>query len=516
MQLESHLERSAARHPEKTMLVAGGQRWTYGALETSANRLAHALQARGVGRGDRVAIQLGNAPETVLAILAALKIGAVFTVLHPTTKPEKLALVLGDSRASALVAPARRLLALDRFWGQLPQLHSVVAVGADAPSLSTPEKAVHAMAAMLGEDWPDTPPPKEAIDLDLAALVYTSGSTGVPKGVMLTHRNLVSACTSIAGYLENRDDVILSVLPLSFGYGLTQLFTAWMFGGTLVLEESFAYPHAVLQRLSAERATGFPLVPTIAAMLLQLDLSRYDLESLRYLTNAGAALPIEHIARLRKLLPHVRIYSMYGQTECIRASYLPPEQIDRRPDSVGRGIPNQETFLVDEEGRRAGPGETGELVVRGSHVMAGYWERPEETRRVLRPGPIPGERVLHTGDLFRMDAEGYLYFVGRRDDIIKSRGEKVSPKEVENVLYRHPDVVEAAVVGVPDPILGQAVRAYVVRREGAAVTQRELQRHCAAHLEDFMVPQAIEFRPSFPRTSSGKIIKRELAGVSEA
>jgi long-chain acyl-CoA synthetase len=246
------------------------------------------------------------------------------------------------------------------------------------------------------------------------------------------------------------------------------------------------------------------------AMLLQMDLTKYDLSRLRYVTNTGAAMPVEHIRRLRSLLPHVTIYSMYGLTECKRVSYLPPDQIDVRPDSVGRGMPNEEVYIVDDAGRRVGPGEVGELVVRGSNVMKGYWEMPEATDAVLKSGPLPGERVLYTGDLFRADQEGYLYFVGRRDDIIKSRGEKVAPREVENVLCRHPAVAEAAVVGVEDEILGQAVKAVVAVRAGSSVTERELLGHCATHLEDFMVPKIVELRDELPRTSNGKIDKRAL------
>jgi acyl-coenzyme A synthetase/AMP-(fatty) acid ligase len=285
------------------------------------------------------------------------------------------------------------------------------------------------------------------------------------------------------------------------------------FGGTVVLEPSFAYPHAVLARLIDERATGLPLVPTMVSMLLQMDLAKYNLSCLRYITTAGAALPAKHAERLRGLLPRVKIIPMYGQTECARVTYLTPEQLDRRPTSVGRGMPNQETAIVDEQGSRVGPGVVGELVVRGSHVMKGYWEMPEATRDKLRPGPIGDEPVLFTGDLFRADEEGYLYFVGRKDDIIKSRGEKVSPKEVEDVLCRHPDVAEAAVVGVPDKLLGEAIAAFVTLKPGVELIERELLRHCADHLEDFMVPQTIEIRDSLPKTDNGKIQKRALQGI---
>jgi acyl-CoA synthetase (AMP-forming)/AMP-acid ligase II len=276
------------------------------------------------------------------------------------------------------------------------------------------------------------------------------------------------------------------------------------------LERSFAYPYAVVERLVREKVTGFPIVPTISAVLLQLNLEQHDFSRLRYITNTAAALPPHHIQQLRQLFPHVKLYSMYGLTECKRVSYLPPDQLDVRPTSVGRGMPNEEVYIVDEAGCRVGPGVVGELVVRGSHVMKGYWELPEATAQVLKPGPLPGEHVLYTGDFFKMDHDGYLYFVGRKDDIIKSRGEKVSPKEIEDVLYSLDGVAEAAVVGVPDPVLGQAIKAVITVRAGAHLTEQDLLRHCAQHLEDFMMPKFVEFRDSLPKTSSGKISKREL------
>jgi acyl-coenzyme A synthetase/AMP-(fatty) acid ligase len=320
-----------------------------------------------------------------------------------------------------------------------------------------------------------------------------------------------AASLSILTYLKNTaDDVVINVLPLAFDYGLYQLLMTFRFGGRLVLERGFTYPAAALQRIQAERVTGLPLVPTIAAMLLQMDLGKFDLSSLRYLSNTGQALPVEHIKRLREVVPHVAIYSMYGLTECKRVSYLPPDQIDVRPGSIGRGMPNEEIYIVDDTGKRLGPGETGELVVRGANVMKGYWERPEDTERTYRPGPLPYERVLYTGDLMRMDDEGYYYFVGRKDDIIKSRGEKVSPREVENALHACAGVAEAAVIGVPDALLGQAIKAFVVTKPGASLTAKDVQRHCAAHLEDFMVPKHIEFLAELPKGATGKIDKKSL------
>jgi acyl-CoA synthetase (AMP-forming)/AMP-acid ligase II len=211
------------------------------------------------------------------------------------------------------------------------------------------------------------------------------------------------------------------------------------------------------------------------------------------------------------LFPGARLYSMYGVTECKRCTYLPPEQLDVRPGSVGIPIPGTEAWIVDDSGERVSPGNVGELVIRGAHVMKGYWENEEATRRALRPGPYPWERVLYTGDLFRADDEGYLYFVARKDDIIKTRGEKVSPREVENCLYEIPGVREAAVIGVPDPLLGNAIKALVAAEPESRLTERDVIRHCAARLEDFMVPKHIEFRSELPKSENGKIARRQLA-----
>jgi len=253
----------------------------------------------------------------------------------------------------------------------------------------------------------------------------------------------------------------------------------------------------------------------VFAMLLQMDLSQHDLSSLRYLTNTAASLPPTHIQELRRKFPHVTIFSMYGLTETKRTLYLPPEWLDRKPGSVGVAIPGTEAWIEDDAGHRLESGQTGELVVRGRHVMRGYWEAPEATAARFRPGPIPGERLCYTGDLFRMDADGCFYFVGRKDDIIKSRGEKVAPKEVEHVLHALPGVREAAVVGVPDPILGEAVRAFVVTAD-PALTERQILAHCRAHLADYMMPRDVVLRRELPRTPSGKVDKKALRGGEAA
>jgi len=512
VQLEGFLEASRGRFPDKIALICGDRRLSYRDVERDANRLAHGLIALGVERGDRVAVYLDNSVEAVLSIFAILKAGAVFLLVNPTTKADKLAYILNNCRARVLVAHAAKRRVIDAIRDKTPHLQSVVLAGGGRSS----HRAAWSWDDVLKTETADGPPSKRSIDIDLAALIYTSGSTGQPKGVMMTHLNMVTAARSITRYLENSpDDVILNALPLSFDYGLYQVLMTFLVGATLVLERSFAYPQLVVDRLAAERVTGFPLVPTMAAMLLEMkDFTAENAPHLRYVSNTGAVLPPAHIERLRALFPTTAIYSMYGLTECKRVAYLPPDQLASRPTSVGKAIPNTEVWIVDGEGRRVGPGAVGELVVRGSHVMKGYWEQPEETDRVLRPGPLPGERVLHTGDLFTMDDEGYLYFQGRRDDMIKTRGQKVSPKEIENVLYAFDAVAEAAVFGVADPIAGQAIKAVVVLREGALVTDQDLRRHCANRLEDFMVPAIIEVRAQLPKTPNGKIDKRTVEAMT--
>jgi len=518
MQVESFLELSAARSPEKTALVCNGCSFTYAQLEARANRLAASLTAGGVERGSRVAIYLENSAEAVISVFAILKAGAVFVVVNPMTKADKLSYILNNCRAAGLITDRTKLGTLANALTDTTHLQGVWVAGGMPSAEFATSKNLFDLGATLGDmKLPAVPPSKKCIDIDLAALIYTSGSTGRPKGVMLTHLNIVSAATSITTYLENQpDDIILSVLPLSFDYGLYQVLMAFKLGGTLVLERSFTYPYRIIELLNLESVTGFPIIPTISAMLLQLDLSAHRFPALRYITNTAAALPTEHIRQLRRLLPDVKIFSMYGLTECKRVSFLSPEQIDIRPASVGRGMPNEEVYIVDEVGRRAEAGVVGELVVRGSNVMKGYWELPEETDRMLKPGLLPGEKVLHTGDLFRMDEEGYLYFVGRKDDIIKTRGEKVSPREVEDVLHAMPGVAEAAVVGVPDKVMGEAIKAVVRPQAGVRLTAAQVIHWCSLKLENFMVPKFVDFEGEFPKTSTGKISKRELAMAGAA
>jgi amino acid adenylation domain-containing protein len=515
MLLHQFLESSAARLPDKVALVCGSERLTYGEIDRRASRIAGHLAALGVARHDRVAVFLDNSAEHVVAFFGALKAGAIAIPVSPTMKARKLGYILRDSGARALIAGAEKASVVRESVEGAPELGHVVwcrrdGTGARAGTQMPRTVNEHEWPALLGEAAHAALP--RCIDVDLATIIYTSGSTGEPKGVMCAHSNMVAAARSITQYLDNvEDDVILNCLPLSFDYGLYQVLMAFLFGGTVVLERSFAYPRQAVEVLVRERATGFPLVPTMAAILLQMeDLASLDLSALRYVTNTAAALPVAYVRRLQALLPRVRIYSMYGLTECKRTAYLPPGQLDARPDSVGVPIPNEEVFVVDESGREVPPGEVGELVVRGANVMQGYWNAPEETARKFRPGRWRGETLLHTGDLFRRDAEGFLYFVARMDDMIKTKGERVSPREVEDVVCEMEGVAEAAVVGVPEGIAGQVIKACVVLKNGRCLGEEEIRKHCAAHLEAFAVPKYVEIRDSLPRTPNGKVDKKSL------
>lgn len=501
------IEKSADRLPEKVALVCDGKRVTYADIDQTANCLANALIAQGVRRGDRVALHLPNCIELVVAIFAVMKAGGVFMVVNSTTKDEKLEFILRDSGARGIVSWDARIETLAHLVASLPELDFGVVTGLDntrelLPGLLRYQDLIVESTA----EKPDV----QLIDRDLACLIYTSGSTGEPKGVMSDHSNVTFAVRSITTYLQNvEDDIVINFLPLSFDYGLYQLLMVFSFGGRLILERGFTYPALVLKRIEEESVTGFPGVPTVYSVLLAQDLEPYNLRSLTYMTNTAAALPPSHITRIRERFPDVRLYSMYGLTETKRTLYLPIDQLDKRPGSVGIAIPGTEVWIEAEDGSRLGAGEVGELVVRGRHVMRGYWGDPEATRERFRPGAIPGEQLCYTGDLFRIDEEGFLYFVSRKDDIIKSRGEKVAPKEVEEVIYRLAGVQEVAVFGVPDAVMGEIVKAMVVV-ENQDISPAHILRHCRQHLEDFMVPRDVEICSVLPKTSSGKIKKTGL------
>jgi long-chain acyl-CoA synthetase len=504
--LHETLLASAERVPDREAVVAGAERLAYSELLDRSLRLARALQDLGVRRGDRVAVYMDNSAGCTTAIYAAMIAGGVFVVVNPQTKEDKLLYVLDDCAAAAVLTEGSLTRTALAAAAKAPSVRAVVAA-------SPPEGVEGALdfAEVVAAAEPE-PRAAGTIPVDLAALIYTSGSTGFPKGVMMTHQSMVFAAGSIAQYLRlGSNERILGLLPLAFDYGLYQLLMNVLKGGTLVLERSFAFPAQIVKRVEEEGATVFPGVPTVYATLLSMRRNmEFELPSVRRVTNTAAALPATFHAEMGRIFPNALIFAMYGLTECKRVSYLEPELLAEKPTSVGRAIPGTETMVLREDGTPVGPGETGVLYVRGPHVMVGYWRKPEQTAEMIVEGPLPGERMLCAQDHFTVDEDGFLYFVGRSDDIIKTRGEKVSPIEVENAIFDIDGVKEAAVVGVPDEVLGEAIRAFVVLDDGAELSAQEIIAACRTRLENFMVPGEVVFMDALPTTATGKVRRKSL------
>lgn len=468
--LNELFRRSATGDRGKPAVVDTSRRISYGELEEAAIAFARDLRALGARPGERVALAMPNGVEAAVAIWGILEAECVLVPLHAGLRGEALACTLEDAQPHWLVRTAGR-----------------------------PERR-------------DAGTDDEAAGL--AALLYTSGSTGEPKGVMLSHENMAVAIAMVNSYLKiGPSDRIHSALPLSSSYGLHQLLLGLSVGATVLLDRSFAFPGACLSFAARERATVMAAVPTMLGWMAgspQLD--SHDLSSLRIITSAAAALPPAHSLRLSDRLPSTSLVVMYGQTECKRVSWLPPEELPTRAGSVGRGLAGQEHRVVDEAGAMVAAGVPGELIVRGPHVMKGYWRRPRETALKLRSADDGGLPWMYSGDIFVADADGYLYFVGRKDEVLKIGGHKVSPAEIENQLCQIPGVMEAAVVGLPDEQWGQVAMAYVVRASGSPLTEDDVKRHCSQRLRGFMVPRRVRFERELPKTASGKILKRALAG----
>ena len=506
--LQDSLVATAHSSPERTALVGEAHTHTYGELLEAALHLAQGLQKLGLERGDRVGIQLPNGWASAVAIYGTLFAGGVIVVLHLQTKPDKLNYILRDSGARVWITAAH----LSAWLHTAPTARSlagVVVTDPDVDSDTDPGTPFVGFDDLIATSSPN-PVNVGTIPLDLAALIYTSGTTGQPKGVMMSHHSMVFALGSVREYLAvNAGDRILSSLSFAFSYGLYQLLMAGAVGAALITLRA-DYPAQLAQGLLEEHASVFPGVPTLFASLLTLARDGLSFPDVRCVTNAAAALPVSFVPKLTALFPNARIFSMYGLTECKRVCYLEPELLSRYPGSVGRAIPGTEVFLLSETGEPVPPGEPGILHVRGEHLMMGYWGQPEQSARMLKPGRYPGEQVLCTQDHFVMDEAGLLYFVSRSDDLIKTRGEKVSPLEIEEVLYTLPGVLEATVIGVPDALLGEAIQAYLVLEPGANLTERQVKQTCARALGATKVPQHVLFVTELPKTPSGKIRRQSL------
>ena len=518
--LSDSLQFSALSSPDKVAVIANEISYTYQQLLEASQRLAVSLLSRGVKRNDRVVLYMDNTWECVVSIYAVQLCGAAFVIVNPQTKTEKLLYILNDSAAAALITESTLQKGFLPTLSETTHLKTVICSGEIKPA-AVPVSELLRFDSILSQPVDlgilDNEQP---ITLDLAALIYTSGSTGDPKGVMHSHQSMIFALESISEYLRlSGNDRILCVLPLAFDYGLYQLLMAIYMGATLVLERSFSYPAQVFQTMIDKEVTVFPGVPTMFSMINEAHgRSPLLFPNITRVTNTAAALPAEFIPIMRHIFPNALIYKMYGLTECKRASYLEPELIDKKPTSVGKPIPGKEMFLLSDNGELLEAGKKGQgiLHIRGPNVMLGYWNKPEQTKATLRPGKFNGERILCTGDLFYQDEEGFFYFVGRSDDIIKSRGEKVSPVEIENILHSMNGIKDAAVIGVADKHLGEFIRAFVSLDKNVVVEQQHIKKYCMQHLENYMVPKEIIIMPELAKTTNGKIDKKSLKLWSNA
>ncbi len=510
--LHDLLRESATTRPDAPALTWGPTTLTYDGLWAEVTRAALGLRGLGLARGDRVAVWLEKRPETVAAIFAVSAAGGVVVPVNPVLRPAQVAHVLGDCAVSVLVTSRERRDALLPELDRCPALQHVALVGTGDPDPDALGWDDLCAAEPTPADLERAP---AVIDADLAAILYTSGSTGLPKGVVLSHRNLLVGAESVSAYLDHRsDDVLLSVLPLSFDAGLSQLTTAFAVGAHVVLL-NYVFPGDVPRLCAEHGVTALTCVPPLWIQVADLDWPPAARARLRYFANTGGKLPRATLARLREVFPSARPYLMYGLTESFRSTYLPPDEVDRRPDSIGRAIPNAEVLVVRPDGTPCPPGEEGELVHRGPLVALGYWGDAGRTAERFRP--LPGdaadwrqpERCVWSGDRVVADADGYLYFVGRSDEMIKTSGYRVSPTEIEEAAYATGLVHDAVAVGVPDERLGQRIVLVATpRSDGLDVASLlAAMRH---RLPLFMVPSAVEVRTEIPRSPNGKFDRTQL------
>lgn len=517
--------RAAVLWPDAVALTLGDRGLTYRDLQVQVAAVAVQLQAHGLSRGARVAVNLDKRFEMVVASFAATAAGGVLVPVNPVLKPGQVGHILQDAGAQVLVTSATRLPALRGELAQCRDLRLVVvcedaAVG-DSPA-DWPDALQRVTWAQMLQSVDLTQPSgcEVLCETDVAAIFYTSGSTGLPKGVVLSHRNLLAGAGSVVSYLDNRvDDVLLAVLPLSFDAGFSQLTTGFLVGARVVLLNHL-FAQDVLKAMAREGVTGITAVPPLYMQLAALDWPTGAIERLRYFACTGGRMPLDALQRLRERAPNALPFLMYGLTEAFRSTYLPPAEVDRRPDSMGRAIPNVAILVLREDGSECAVDEPGELVHRGPLVAQGYWRRPNETAARFRPLPAalsPGreglaqpELAVFSGDTVRRDTEGFLYFVGRRDEMIKTSGYRVSPTEVEACVAGSGLVQEVLAVGRAHEALGQAIVVAALPSASAsgdvAIDTAALLAHCRAELPAYMVPsQVIWVRAPFPRNPNGKL-----------
>lgn len=510
---------AAQRDATAPALTYGKSTLNYGDLQSAINHFAGGLINLGLQRGERVGIYLEKRFETVISSFGAPAAGGVFVPLNPLLKPEQVGYILRDCNVRILVTSQERFAQLQDTLAACHDLRHVVVLDS-----AEPLPLINGLNTIRWSTLLANPPARghRVIDTDVLGILYTSGSTGKPKGVVLSHRNMVAGAKSVASYLENRaDDTLLAALPLSFDAGFSQLTTAFHVGARVVLL-NYLLPRDVLKTIEREKVTGLTAVPPLYIQLTQLQWPESITDHLRYFANTGGRMPRETLDSLQRHLPKTKPFLMYGLTEAFRSTFLPPSEVDKRPDSIGKAIPNAEILVLREDGTPCGPNEPGELVHRGALVGMGYWNDPEKTAERYKPLPVhaPGreaglvlpEIAVFSGDTVRMDEDGFLYFIGRRDEMMKTSGYRVSPTEVEEILYATKMVGECVAFGVDNDRLGQAIQVIATAPANGTLDTAALLAECRARMPAYMVPSGIEIQDGpLPRNPNGKIDRKTLS-----
>lgn len=516
--IHDFITRAAERTPNAPALLHKDRSISYGELQAAVVDFARGLRTLGTAPGERIAVYLPKQLEMVVGLFGAAHAGASFVPINPGLKPLQLAHILPHCNAGVLLTSVDRFKQLREVLPACPDLHTIVLTG-EAPTSETTSPAQTLVRYQEFMATTGNPVMHRRIDADMAAILYTSGSTGNAKGVILSHRNLVAGAHSVSSYLGNTaSDRILAVLPLSFDAGLSQLTTAFAVGASAVLLD-YLLPRDIVRAIERHQITGVTGVPPLWNQLRELHWPEQAQQSLRYIASTGGAMPVATTQALRNALPTTDIYLMYGLTEAFRSTYLPPEQVDQRPQSIGKAIPNAEVLVINNAGEECAANEVGELVHRGALVSMGYWRDPEKTAERFRPAPcrsngIPTQELaVWSGDRVRRDEEGYLYFVGRQDEMIKTSGYRVSPTEVEDVALSHTGVQQAVALGLPHAELGEGILLLVTATQDSVRQddfEAALASHCRVHLPNFMLPLAIQCRDELPRNQNGKLDRAGL------
>ena len=506
--LHQILLQQAEKTPAATALGCRNNWLDYQTVAGQVLSVAAGLQKLGLSPHERVAIYLPKIPEAVFSFFGTTAAGGVMVPVNPVLKAPQVVHILKDCNVRVLITNKSRYKQMTTEIQQCHDLLHVILVDGDTEGTLNWHSFLES---------PKLCQPSSAIDADMAAILYTSGSTGKPKGVVLSHRNMVTGAHSVAQYLENTaEDRLLCVLPFSFDYGFSQLTTAFSVGASCYLLE-YLFPKDVIKAIDKQQITGLGLVPPLWVQIAELDLPEGCGDSLRYFTNTGGAMPGKTLERLRKQFRSADPYLMYGLTEAFRSCFLPPSDIDKRPGSMGKAIPNAEVMVINERGEECTAHEPGELVHRGALVSMGYWNDQERTAERFKPTPcrireIPTPEIaVWSGDVVRKDEDGFLYFIGRRDDMIKTSGYRVSPSEVEEAAYSSGLVAEVAAIGIPHIRLGQAIVLVAVKSEANTYDEKALIKHLKHQLPSYMVPANIILSDMLPRNPNGKIDRKHLA-----